>query len=328
MGTFFITLAIIFYLPSAALASEKAGVATAQYMGRSCAGPLENDEMVTFCQAQGSSQIYEVGTRYEYESFETISKALTPAIEAGYDMILLVNSIEGGLDSTSNTAFIPNQHMLIVQKPSGQKKMFTRDSRGVIKGLAPGVKILRDIIGTQPWQDVSDINAKLGKRADAGMPIEWDGMDVVPVSTGKPGKMKAFSGIFQVNWDLSRARYDSSIYAPMSQEMYLGYYYHGRGTPRNKWKDSNRERESWAAVHGTPPQNWNLLGKKRASGGCARTHPMIQKHIRKTAINLPFKNIYNLDWNFNLGEQNPKIPYAPASPVLIIVFDSYETQGA
>lgn len=296
----------------------------------SCEGPWLNDEIAERCQAEGATaQIFKTGTRYEYESFETVSKALTSEIEADYDMILMVNSADHGIAGTPRGAFIPNQHMLVLQKPSGQSKMFTRDRFGVINGLARGVKQLTDIIGTTPYQNVLDANAQHGANKNAGMPVEWDGMDVVPISSGKSGNggIRAFSGLFQVNWERSDQMFDSSIYAPMSQEMYLGYFYHGRNLPRSQWTNGRRERVSYAAIHGTPPSKWNLLGVRRDSHGCGRVHPMIQKEIRRAAKSLPYKRIFELDWDYNLGEQDLVTPYDNSSPVLIMVFDSFDSAG-
>ena len=45
--------------------------------------------------------------------FEVISQALNPELEAVYDMIFLINTAEG---PTPLGAFLPNQHMLVVQR--------------------------------------------------------------------------------------------------------------------------------------------------------------------------------------------------------------------
>lgn len=283
-----------------------------------CRGPIDNDEMAEFCsqsQEQLDAQLHLMGSRFVYHSFETISKELAdfPELEAQYSMIFMVNS-----DIKKNetpTDFIPSQSLLVLKKPENQSRFFRRNSQGVITGLATGVQQLSEIIGTGHRDKIEK-----STKNKSGMPYNWQGLEVVPVSTGSANHLLSFSGVFQVNWERSAQLPRRAWSNPMSNPLYLGYYY-----TNSKGK---RERISYAAVHGTPSGNWGLLGKQRDSHGCSRVHPAVMEDLRAHVEKLSLKNVFELNWDYELPVQDVKTPYAARKPVLIIIFDGYEGSAA
>jgi lipoprotein-anchoring transpeptidase ErfK/SrfK len=277
-----------------------------------CSGIIYNDEMAEFCKASGQKVndniLWDAGARNVFHSFQKITKSLTPEIEADYSLIMLVNSAE--VKSNSSTDFIPGQSMMLVEKPRNSTKMFKRDSQGVITGLAGGVRQLSQIIGTSHRKKISQSSSN-----NYGMPYERNGIEVVPVSTGSANHLLSFSGIFQVNWPRSKALPRKSWGNPMSNPLYLGYYYSN--------SKGQRERISYAAAHGTPQGNWKFLGKARDSHGCTRVHPAVMEDIRAYVEDMAFENVFEFDWDFELPVQEVKVPYAPRKPMLIMIFNGF-----
>jgi lipoprotein-anchoring transpeptidase ErfK/SrfK len=277
-----------------------------------CSGQIDNDEMYEYCQQWGSDiqeSLWKIGTRFVYHSFETIAQELSkhPEIEASYDMIFIANSAEW--QQGSNADPIPPQHMVVLEKSSQQRTFFRRNSNGMITGLAPGVRQLSDIVGSEHRDRING----------NGLPRNHQGMEIIPVSTGVQGKLRSFSGIFQINWERSRQRPRRSWREPMSNPLYLGYYY--------TYPNGRRERISYAAIHGTPSENWDLLGVRRDSAGCVRVHPAIMEDVRAHVENMDSVPVFNLHWDYELPVQNTQAPWANHKPALIIIFDGYESQN-
>ncbi len=283
-----------------------------------CRGPIDNDEMAEYCalEAQDLDGILQnIGLRRVFHSFETISKELNsfPEIEEQYDLILMTNT--DVLASKSPSDFIPPQTMIVLKKAKGAKSFFTRNSQGVITGLAPGTLQLSQIIGTGHRDKITKNSSK-----NYGMPYTYKGLEVVPVSTGSSQYMLSFSGIFQINWERSRDLPRRAWSNPMSNPLYFGYYY--------TYANGKRERISYAASHGTPKQNWDLLGKDRASHGCTRVHPAVMEDVRAVVESMDQKNVFEFNWDYELPVQDQSVPYRPRKPVLMITFDGYEGKSA
>ncbi len=252
------------------------------------------------------------GLKSVTHNFDVISQALTEDLESSYEMFFLINTEEG---PTKIGAFIPNQHMLIIKKQPGSQKIFTRNQVGQITGLVNGTIQLSDLIpqnvfGTQmPYAP--------------GMPFDWNGLDVLPISSGTLYHMPTFSGIFQVNWSRSKAMYTNDESQPMSHSLYVGYYYHDSSLSPDQWTDDTREQVSYVAIHGTPQANWPLLGRTRASHGCARVRPPIMEAIYKVVENLPEKKVIDLDWNYELPQLKDNLVLKQKKPVLFLIFNGY-----
>lgn len=281
-----------------------------------CGGVIYNDEMAQYCANQEQTienyDLWEIGSRFVYHSFEVISQNLTAEIEEDYDMVLMVNSAE--VRSGSPGDFMPGQSMLVLKKASGARHFFKRNAYGVITGLKRGTKQLSQIIGQKHRTKISKTTAK-----NYGMPYVRKGLELVPVSTGSRSHLLSFSGIFQVNWGRSRKLPRRGWGNPMSNPLYLGYYY----TKSN----GARERITYAATHGTPKSNWDLLGKSRASHGCTRVHPAVMEDIRAHVESMPIKEVYEFNWNYELPTQDIRKPYAVKKPVLVMIFNGYEGRG-
>ncbi|MGH1468316.1 MAG: L,D-transpeptidase [Bdellovibrionales bacterium] len=255
-------------------------------------------------------QTDKVGYRSTSHSFEVISEALTPALEEDNELFILINSAEG---PTPQGALIPNQHMLVVKKKAGQKYVFKRGPHSLITGVKNITFPLSNL--TSPLS--------LNNKNQEGLPFEWNDLEVLPVSTGTTYHMPTFSGIYQINWKRSQRMHEPSINKPMSNQVYIGYYYHEESIPRSKWSNKNRERISYAALHGTPASNWSALGRSRASHGCARMHPAYMKTLYDTINQLPAKKVLQLDWNYSLPTR-PLTSRSSIKPVLVIIFNGYK----
>jgi hypothetical protein len=265
---------------------------------------------------KSEANVYNAGYQSVNHSFETVSKALSLEVEESYELFILINSAEG---PTKLGAFIPNQHMTVVKKDKNAKRVFERNSEGVITGVQPDSLFLKDLLDQSIYQRAFQ-NNKHGK------PFEWDGLESVPVSTGTNYFMPTFSGVFRVNWQRSLARHSSDFSDPMSNQLYLGYYYHDDSIPRELWTPDRRDRVSYAAVHGTPQENWNILGRSRGSHGCARLHPRLMQGLYNLVKNMPEKNVIDLSWDYELPKYSSKNKLKKRKPVLIIVFDGYEAE--
>ncbi|MEM7646824.1 MAG: L,D-transpeptidase [Pseudomonadota bacterium] len=256
-----------------------------------------------------------VGYRNELYSFETVTQALSQEIEKDYQLFIFINTAEG---PTPQGAFIPNQHMLVVEKAPDMEHIFKRNHAGTIKGIQPGALGLSQIISSRSLEKA--IDQSIGHE---GLPFDWDGREVLPISTGTLFNMATFSGVFQLNWQRSLDFYKSDPREPMSYSLYLGYFYHDKSVPRDNWVADTREKVSYVAIHGTPKENWHLLGRSRASHGCARALPPIMKGLYQRVDQLPYKRVIELDWDYALPSERPMESKTRAKPVLVILFDRY-----
>ena len=272
---------------------------------------IDNDETAELCKGrEREALLWKAGFRRTFYSFETVSAHLSEELEEDYEMILLTNTDEKRHGQSSD--FIPPQNMIVLMKGPNNRLFFTRDSSGTINGLQPGTKQLSDIIGKDHRNKITRASSR-----KYGMPYERNGLELVPVSTGANHHMRSFSGIFQVNWGRSKDRPRRGWSNPMSNPMYLAYFYTNRR--------GQRERISYAATHGTPKANWKLLGKSRASHGCTRVHPAIMEDIRAVVEDMPLKNVFETNWDYALPTQDVNNPYQMRKPVLIMQFNEYET---
>ncbi len=252
------------------------------------------------------------GYRNVTHSFEVISQSISEELEDSYDMFIFINTEEG---PTQLRAFIPNQHMLVVKKNPNSKKVFLRNDQGVITGLVSGTQQLSDLIPSNVLSDPSP--------PAFGFPFDWDGLQVLPISTGTLYHMPTFSGVFQINWSRSQTMYTGDETQPMSHSLYVGYYYHDSSKPSDQWTEDTREQVSYVAVHGTPKPNWASLGRSRASHGCARVRAPIMNAIYDVVDNLPLKNVIELDWDHELPRINKSPSLKKQKPVLFLIFNGY-----
>ena len=316
-----VAAAVVLFSSSLFAWSEKAGKGvdgSEINLVYNCEGPMDNDAIAKSCKARGEYLakpiLFDIGLRKTFYKFETISANLTEELEEDYDMILLVNSAE--VRDGSSLDFIPGQSMLVVKKKPGAKKIFTRNSRGVITGLKSGTQQLSQIIGSAHRKDIE----KHSPEKNYGMPYQRKGLELVPVSTGSRNYLLSYSGIFQMNWGRSEPRKRRGWGNPMSNPLYLGYYYTD--------KNGNRERIAYAAVHGTPKKNWKLLGKSRDSHGCTRVHPAVMEDIRAHVEKMGAKEVFEFDWDYELPTPDQSNPVTVRKPILIMIFNGYESQGA
>lgn len=155
--------------------------------------------------------------------------------------------IANTLTSGSDTDLIPFQHARFIVKRSPDLKVFNRNAQGQITGIIEN--------------NVTTIE---------GLP------KYIPISSGIAAKksIRSFSGMFRVNHTKSKDSLSTKKEAGMSYAVYVDAYY------------TSENRESGAAIHGTPTANHSLLGHSRASHGCMRTYPayagLIYNYIIKT----------------------------------------------
>jgi len=261
-----------------------------------------------------TTQRAEAGHRSARHTFEMVSKALSTELEESYKLFIFINSDEG---PTARHAFVPNQHMSVIKKPPGSKKVFKRNSEGVITGVVEGSLFLKDIIPDRHYERAS-------WSGGFGIPFDWDGIEVVPISTGTKYFLPTFSGVYQINWKRSRSRYSGDHDDPMSNQLYVGYYYHDESIPESRWSSKNRDRVSYSALHGTPSEHWSLLGRSRGSHGCARVQPELMEGLYNYVLKMPLKKVIDLDWNFDLPNKKPLKKLVKTKPVLLVIFDGYQ----
>ncbi len=264
------------------------------------------------------AQVIQTGYRSVLHNFETVTKSLSLEIEESYELFIIINSAEG---PTPTNAFLPNQHMLVVGKEFGASQVFTRDKNNVITGVAQNNLSLTDLLESRLFAKAKASSPVLG------LPFEWNGLEILPVSTGTRYHFPTFSGIFQLNWSRSQKMQSHNYSDPMSNALYVGYFYHDDSIEPQDFKKNNRDRVSYLAIHGTPQENWNLLGRTRASHGCARSLPHFSEGIFRVVESLPAKKVINLDWNYELPHVDKAEPYRLTKPVLIIIFNGYESQS-
>jgi len=269
--------------------------------------------------SEAISEPINVGFRDSIYSFEQVSKSISESIEKSYSLFIFINSQEGRADPID--AFLPNQYMFIVGKSHDKELVFKRNSTGVITGVLKNALMMSDLFIN------NQINTELQNISSSGLPIVWNGLEVTPVSTGTLFTMATFSGVFQLNWGRSIKMLRTDFKSPMSHALYLGFNYHDVTVNEDDFTDENSERVSYVAIHGTPQNNWSLLGRSRSSIGCARSRPLINKALFNYIDSLKKKEVMNLDWNFNLPRVSNESPMKVTKPVLIIVFNGYDQKS-
>lgn len=269
-----------------------------------------------FAMPYSQAQVIQTGYQSVIHNFETVTKSLSLEIEENYDLFIIINSAEG---PTPINAFLPNQHLLIIGKGSGASHVFNRDKNNVITGISQNSLTLSDLLSSRLFS-----KAKASSPI-SGLPFEWNGLEILPVSTGTQYHFPTFSGIFQLNWPRSQNMRSRDYNDPMSNALYVGYFYHDDAIEPQDFKKNNRDRVSYLAIHGTPRENWKLLGRTRASHGCARILPHFNEGIYQVIESLPSQKVINLDWNYELPHVDKTEPTRWAKPVLIIIFNGYKS---
>jgi hypothetical protein len=296
--------AIIFSMILATLTSFQLK-ATSLY---DCSQQAQNDEWAAYCEIFGNDKQYyfeKIGSRRTFYSFEKVSKLLSQDLERSYELIFIINAAD---PAKAKKGLIPAQHMVVLKKEFG-KLAFKRDENNIITGIEKGISQITDITGSALYKTSAFTHSK------NAIPKKVGDLELVPVSTGSPSHMLSFSGIFQTNYERSKSHLRKDWEAPMSHALYLGYYY---------GKPPERERISYAAIHGTPSSKWSLLGKKRDSHGCTRVHPAIMEKVRQYVDKMPSREVINLNWDYASPVFVEEEPLIKTKPVLIIIFEGNE----
>ncbi len=213
---------------------------------------------------QDEASVLQVLERVYFRKYEEVISNLHAAVEAETDVIYFVNTSESRnqCENLSGLSF-QNQHMMVVKRVSPSVPMLQRNQQGRVTGLnMNGVQIL----GLQKDQSSTGIDYSVAPRFLSPQQFNQSISPLVPVSTGVPGggKIRTYSGIFRVNEERTNSRTKSEEVVSGRDPMQFSVYING--------EYSNDGKESGLAIHGTPPQNWGLLGKSRASSGCIRVH--------------------------------------------------------
>jgi hypothetical protein len=280
----------------------------------------DNDDKKMACvnyKGDYTAIIGSIGSRKVFHKLENLSRFITPEIESSYETIYMVNTANR---NTGANGFIPPQHMLVVKRNPKNGRFFTRNAIGTINGLQRGTKNVYEVLKNYRK------GIKKYARSNRGGIVKKNGLHLVPISSGLPGDggIYSFSGIFQINEGKSvrlndKVRRQWTSEAPMTNAMYVGYFYNKR--------DGSRGRSSGLAIHGTPSWNWKLLGKSRASHGCIRTHPYIAKAMFNTYMDSAKKTVPEFDWDQELAVIDNKDPYKRRRPALIILFNGYSAKS-
>lgn len=281
------------------------------------------------------------GIRYPWWS--ELTPQLTADLESHYDVFFLVNtqqqhsptdpnSVESLLRfsfSNAGPLGIPRQHVKIIVR-KGPGPIFERNAQGVITGVVEE-NIDTEVASLAGLNELSDqlSSEYLGIRSeDTGISESY----LLPSTTGVNGDggMKTVNGIFNLNFQRSRVRWNIPSYrvesAPMSHPLYLLTHY-------------SRGQESGIAIHGTPRGNRPRLGVRRGSHGCARVHPDHALTLANWIFNeVPRKKVPVLNWRsyeaYNSehnrsawrGAGSPEVALTEQEipPVLFVVFNGNE----
>ena len=211
--------------------------------------------------------------------------------------------------------------MLVVGKRKGSDRVFSRDEDNIITDVSRNSLFLSDLLA-RDFLPRSNASPPV-----IGLPFDWNGLEILPVSTGTNYQFPTFSGIFQLNWSRSQNMRSRDYNEPMSNALYVGYFYHDDSIDSQHFNEHNRDRVSYLAIHGTPQENWKLLGRSRASQGCARSLPHFIDGLYQYIEAMPSRQVINLDWNYELPQIDRAKPSGRAKPVLIILFNGYESQS-
>lgn len=191
-------------------------------------------------------------------NFSTVTQNLHPGVEDETDIFYFVNSSHGQTAQQLKNYgfFIPSQHMVILRRLTRSIAVFSRGLDGQINGL----NLSNVEVASLPIDRNGKIDYKQTPQFKSYPDSFRSSTPFIPVSTGilGDGGIKTFSGIFRLNERRSNERrMNVAQSAPMQYSIYINAEY-------------NRGQESGVAAHGTPPQNWHLLGKSAASHGCIR----------------------------------------------------------
>ena len=202
--------------------------------------------------------------RAYFRKYEEVISNLHASVENETDLIYFVNTSENR-NQCENLAGLSfqNQHMMVVKRVAPNVPMLQRNNQGQVTGLnMAGVKIL----ALQKDNSALGINYAVTPQFLSSQQFNNSLSPLVPVSTGVPGggKIRTYSGIFRVNEERTNSRTKSEDVVSGRDPMQFSVYING--------EYSNDGKESGLAIHGTPPQNWGLLGRSRASSGCIRVH--------------------------------------------------------
>lgn len=268
--------------------------------------------------SESESHFSSAGYKNILHPFETVVKRLTPELERDYELFIFINTVVG---PTPRHALIPSQYMLVVGKTEDNKNklLFERSKDNIITGVKP------DSLGLSQIISAKFLEQARRKDETSGLPIAWENLEVLPISSGASYSLPTFSGIFQMNWQRSESLRPSrrSYKNPMSNAIYIGYFYHPEAVPRKDWNPSTRSRVSHAAIHGSP-SDWHLLGRARSSLGCARLRPSVMEGLYEAILEWPEKSVLRLNWDYELPDEPPRVRHR-AKPVLILLFNGYET---
>ncbi|MFN7905581.1 MAG: L,D-transpeptidase [Pseudobdellovibrionaceae bacterium] len=282
---------------------------------------------------QEGDLLHQILAQRYFRPYEEVISNLHEQVEAETDLIYFVNtSANKNQCNDLGSIKFQNQHMLMIKRVDDNKPMFQRNAQGQIIGLNPrGIQI----VGLKRDQSVGGIDYKTAPQFLAPEQFDSGISPLIPVSTGIPGgsKILTFSGIFRVNEERTNSRTKNEEVVSGQDPMQFSVYINGEYTSDN--------RESGLAIHGTPQNNWAMLGKQRASSGCIRTHTEFSRWNRAQLFNYRNQNRNSLDPKPELSgsirlwsrrdhfpppaEAFPSLPLSNDAKlkVLIVFFDGY-----
>lgn len=282
---------------------------------------IDNDEIGELI-SEGKAKILDnyrpMATRSnQFLPLERVLSSISPEVEQYFDYFICINTAQ---KDVSPTNFVPAQSMTIIGRSATGQKIFERGahSNEVIGISSTAQKFQSDFFETHLNSAIQQ-SSEYARRQGIDFQFQRDSQlpYLLPISSGlaASGSILTFSGAFQINWNKTLDHQQSSVNAPMSHAMYI-YHRYGRA---GRW--------SGVAVHGTPPSNWNKLGKTRASHGCVRTLPFVAKVLRGAFVSSSSRLATSLP-EFDSISVLPKLTgrtiSASRPKVIMVIFQGYE----
>ena len=247
----------------------------------------------------GYSHLLQRVSFYDFKrTFQEISTHLTPALEEGYEVFVLVNVHEGGGDSRD---YVPAQFMRVLRKTQLDQKVFIRDRQGVIINIHPGVLGYSHEGAFEGLESLIPVSS-----GDGDLPKDEEGRSFVDTPTG----------IYRINTN-------KSIERRFQKDMYHGLYFDL--VYPSGW-------ESGLAIHGTNENKYPFLGYKQSSRGCIRTTQNAAYILYKNLMSIKFMSHDLPDMNrymrlkSELRDEHGHIQRRFGSKGLFIIFYGYENE--
>ncbi|MCB0362169.1 MAG: L,D-transpeptidase [Bdellovibrionales bacterium] len=250
-----------------------------------------------------------------FMTLEQVLSSITPEIETHFDSFICVNTSQQDSEPTN---FLPAQSMTIIGRTHPDESIFERNSSDEIIGITRFAQNFQANFFNRYLDSTIEESLAYARRHSIKFSYRREQLPyILPISSGLSGSgsILTFSGAFQINLSKTIQHQQKSVSSPMSHAMYIAHQY-GRG---GRW--------SGVAIHGTPPNNWNKLGKTRASHGCLRTLPFAAKAIRRFFIESTSQMARHLP-EFDSTSTLPKLTgkqHRDLRPkVIILLFQGYQ----